>query len=143
MTILRIFLVILLIYIIKYTKLVRFRRLICRIVDFSSLLIIEVIAKNVKNINFTFLQICKKKTGKYFLFMFLAITSILSKLEKHTIWQIKPLNLIYIIYFMLYSDKMTTNMQNTVIFEGKHISEELKSSKKRLIMMLSLKCLKT
>ena len=85
MTILRIFLVILLINIIKYTKLVRFLRLICRIVDFSSLLIIEVIAKNVKNINFTFLQICKKKTGKYFLFMFLAITSILSKLEKHTI----------------------------------------------------------
>ena len=81
MTILRIFLVILLICIIKYTKLVRFLRLICRIVDFSSLLIIEVIAKNVKNINFTFLQICKKKTGKYFLFMFLAITSILSKLE--------------------------------------------------------------
>ena len=49
MTILRIFLVILLICIIKYTKLVRFIRLICRIVDFSSLLIIEVIAKNVKN----------------------------------------------------------------------------------------------
>ena len=48
MTILRIFLVILLIYIIKYTKLVRFIRLICRIVDFSSLLDIEVIAKNVK-----------------------------------------------------------------------------------------------
>ena len=48
MTILRIFLVILLICIIKYTKLVRFIRLICRIVDFSSLLIIEVIAKNVK-----------------------------------------------------------------------------------------------
>ena len=143
MTILRIFLVILLIYIIKDTKLVRFIRLICRIVDFSSLLIIEVIAKNVKNINFTFLQICKKKTGKYFLFMFLAITSILSKLEKHTIWQIKPLNLIYIIYFMLYSDKMTTNMPNTVIFEGKHLSEESKSSKKRLIRTLSLKCLKT
>ena len=48
MTILRIFLIILLIYIIKDTNLVRFIRLICRIVDFSSLLIIEVIAKNVK-----------------------------------------------------------------------------------------------
>ena len=48
MTILRIFLAILLIYIIKYTKLVRFLRLICRIVDFCSLLFIEVIAKNVK-----------------------------------------------------------------------------------------------
>ena len=44
---------------------------------------------------------------------------------------------------MLYGEKMTTDMQNTVIFEGKHLSEELKSSKKRLIMMLSLKCLKT
>ena len=81
MTILRIFLVILLIYIIKDTKLVRFIWLICRIVDFSSLLSIEVIAKNVKNINFTFLQICKKKTGKYFLFTFLAITSIIIKPE--------------------------------------------------------------
>ena len=39
---------------------------------------------------------------------------------------------------MLYSDKMTKNMQNIVIFEWKHLSEELKSSKKRLIMMLSL-----
>ena len=36
------------IYIIKHTKLERFRWLICRIVDFSSLVIIEVIAKNVK-----------------------------------------------------------------------------------------------
>ena len=25
---------------------------------------------------------------------------------------------------MLYSDKMTTNIRNTVIFEGKHLSEE-------------------
>ena len=38
---------------------------------------------------------------------------------------------------------MTTNMQNTVIIEGKHLSEELKSSKNRLIKMLSSKCLKT
>ena len=124
-------------------KLLRFQGLICRINHFCNPIGLEFIAKNVKNINFTFLQICKKKTGKYFLFTFLAITSIIIKLEKHTIWQIKPLNLIYIIYFMLYSDKMTTNMRNTVIFEGKHLSEELKSSKKRLIMMLSLKCLKT
>ena len=36
---------------------------------------------------------------------------------------------------MLYSDKMTTNMRNMVIFEGKHLSEGLKSSKKRLIKM--------
>ena len=56
MTILRIFLVILLICIIKYTKLVRFIQLICRIVDFSSLLIIEVIAKNVKIKKFPFWQ---------------------------------------------------------------------------------------
>ena len=33
---------------------------------------------------------------------------------------------------MLYSDKMTTNMRNTVIFEGKHLSEESKSSKKEI-----------
>ena len=48
MTILRILAVILSIYIIKDTKLVRFRQLIWRIVNFSSLIIIEVIAKNVK-----------------------------------------------------------------------------------------------
>ena len=143
MTIFHIFLVILLPYMIRYTKLVRFQQLFFRIVGFSSLIITDFIAKNVKNINFTFLQISKKKTGKYFLLTFLAITSIIIKLEKHTIWQIKPLNLIYIIYFMLYSDKMTTNMPNTVIFEGKHLSEESKSNKKRLIRTLSLKCLKT
>ena len=124
-------------------KFLRFQRLFCRINHFCNPIGLEFIAKNVKNINFTFLQICKKKTGKYFLFTFLAITTLIIKLEKHTIWQIKHLNLIYIIYFMLYIDKMTTNMRNTVIFEGKHLSEELKSSKKRLIMMLSLKCLKT
>ena len=61
MTILRIFLVILLICIIKYTKLVRFIRLICRIVDFSSLVIIEVIAKNVKIKKIVKMQIHKKK----------------------------------------------------------------------------------
>ena len=47
-------------------KLLRFQGLICRIVVFSSFIITDFIAKNVKNINFTFLQICKKKTGKYF-----------------------------------------------------------------------------
>ena len=120
----------------------RFRRFFCHIVRFCTPMGLEFIEKNVKNINFTFLQICKKKTGKYFLFTFLAITSIIIKLEKHTIWQIKPLNLIYIIYFMLYSDKMTKNMQKTVIFEGKLLLEELRSSKKRLIKMLLLRCLK-
>ena len=58
MTILDIFLAILLIYIIKYTKLVRFLRSICRILDFSSLLIIEVIAENVKIKKIRFGQIC-------------------------------------------------------------------------------------
>ena len=33
---------------------------------------------------------------------------------------------------------MTTNIRNTAIFEGKHFSEELKSTKKRLIMILLL-----
>ena len=61
MTILHIFLVILLIYIINDTKLVRFIRLICRIVDFSSLFILEVIAKNVKIKKFVKMQIRKKK----------------------------------------------------------------------------------
>ena len=143
MTIFRLLPIIFLTKIIKYIILIRSSWLICHIVRFCNPIGLEFIAKNVKNINFTFLQICKKKTGKYFLFTFLAISSIIIKLEKHTIWQIKPLNLIYIIYFMLYSNKMTTNMRNTVIFEGKHLSEESKSSKKRLIRTLSLKCLKT
>merc|ERR1712020_175903 len=73
-------------------KLLRFQGLICRINHFCNPIGLEFIAKNVKNMNFTFLQICKKKTGKYFLFTFLAITSIIIKLEKHTIRQIKPLN---------------------------------------------------
>ena len=109
MTIFQLLLIIFLTKIIKYIILVRSSQLICCIVRFCNLIDLEFIAKNVKNINFTFLQICKKK--------------------------LKPLNHIYIIYFMLYSNKMTTNMRNTVIFEGKHFSEELKPSKKRLIKM--------
>ena len=131
MTIFCLLLVLFLTKIIKYIILIRSSRLICHIVRFCNPVGLEFIAKNVKNINFTFLQICKKKTGKYFLFRFLAIISIIIKLEKPTIWQIKPLNLIYIIYFMLYSNKLNTNMWNTVIFEGMHLSEGLKSCKKR------------
>ena len=66
-------------------KLLRFQGLICRINHFCNPIGLEFIAKKVKNINFTFLQICKEKTGKYFLFTFLAITSKIIKLEKHTI----------------------------------------------------------
>ena len=62
-------------------KLLRFQGLICRINHFCNPIGLEFIAKNVKNINFTFLQICKKKTGKYFLFTFLAMTSVIIKPE--------------------------------------------------------------
>ena len=61
MALLTILPVILLTYIIKYIKSIRFRCLFCHIVHFCKSIHLEDIAQNVKIINFTFFQICKKK----------------------------------------------------------------------------------
>ena len=49
-------------------------------------------------------------------FAFLAIASIIIRLEKHTIRQINPQNLINLIYLITYSDKMTRNGRKTASY---------------------------
>ena len=49
-------------------------------------------------------------------FAFLAITSIIIRLEKHTIRQINRRNLTNLIYFITYSDKMTRNGRKTATY---------------------------
>ena len=49
-------------------------------------------------------------------FAFLAIASIIIRLEKHTIRQINPQNLINLIYLITYSNKMTRNGRKTASY---------------------------
>ena len=116
MTVFCIILIILLLHSIKYIIKISFRGLICHIVCFSSLIIIEVIAKNVnkKYLPVFFLQICKNV--KLIFFTFFAINSKPIGLQKRTIWQINRLDLINIIYFIIFVKKMTSNRQKMVIY---------------------------
>ena len=102
MTVFRIFVVILLLYSIKYIIQIRFRGLICHIVCFSSLIILEVIAKTVnkKYLPVFFLQICKNV--KLIIFTFGAIFPKQIGLQKPTIRQINRLNLTNLVYLMIY-----------------------------------------
>ena len=58
------------------------------------------------------------QNGFFFIFTFLAITSIKSKLQKSTIRQINRKNLTNLVYFIIFINKMTRNMRKMVIYKG-------------------------
>ena len=58
------------------------------------------------------------QNGFFFIFTFLAIPSIKSKLQKSTIRRINCKNLTNLVYFIIYINKMARNMSKMVIYEG-------------------------